>query len=656
MLAVVGSVSMAGTGHAGTAPARQNGRIGYIDSVDGGWATSNPDGSDRQTVTLSGPGLPADAKPLWLKYSPDGTKAVVSIDNYTGNYWLVDAGGHVIRQLPVPPGGLNGIAWSPDGERLYSSSALAVQQPGAPLPPPVRVVVLELGGSQWSEVPGQPAGCDDKEPTASPDGRLVFVADCATSPNSTSSQLVELDPGAAARVLPVGGSDPQFSPDGSRLSVVIGTTDGHFKLAVMAMPPSQAVVPPVIAAVGMPQGSDEVTAWSPDGTQIEFVDAEQAAGGRVADSLHVVDARVGGADHVVVTKTVMSGTGLFSPSWQAGPVVAATPRILDRIGGADRVATAVDASQWSYKAAGAGGRQANVAVLSRDDQFADALAGNALAAQKRGPLLLTGKTALDPRVAAELKRVLAPGADVYVLGGSDALNPSVDQAVRALGLVPRRLAGTTRFGTAVAIAKEIAPGGPHTVMVATGADFPDALTAGTAASQDLAGGVVVLSDNGALPAETKAYLGGVDPRKTDVYGVGGQGVAALASGLPAWRGLVTPLAGGDRYATAYAVAHSRLFGLDAQVTMAGVATGGAWPDALAGGAMLGVQHGPLLLTGPAGLTGDEIGVLKAGHLSGLAVFGGIAAVPEAAAVQAGDATFGAGAWSEAVDRKAPALP
>ena len=358
----------------------------------------------------------------------------------------------------------------------------------------------------------------------------------------------------------------------------------------------------------------------------------------------------------VADETVMPSAGLFSPSWQAASVPAPGRAILDRIGGADRISTAIAASQWSYDTTGTGGRQANVAVLSRDDEFADALAGNALAAEERGPLLLTGTRGLDPRVAAELKRTLAPGANVYVLGGPKALDPSIDEALRRLGFQPKRLAGQSRFGTAVEIAKAIAPEGPHSVMVATGADFPDALTAGTAAAQDLAGGVVVLSDGSSLPPETRAYLGGIDPGKVNVYGVGGQGVAALASALPGWRGLVTPLAGRDRFATAYAVAHSKLFGLDTPVTMVGVSTGETWPDALAGGALLGVQHGPLLLAGPVGLTPDESGLLTADHLTGLAVFGGDAAVPESTATQAGDATFGAGAWSEAVDRKAPTLP
>ena len=91
------------------------------------------------------------------------------------------------------------------------------------------------------------------------------------------------------------------------------------------------------------------------------------------------------------------------PSSTAGTTVP-TPRAADRIGGADRIDTAIDASRWSSAKTGTGGRQASVAVISRSDEFADALGGSALAAQKGGPLLLTTTNGLDPRVRDELKQ------------------------------------------------------------------------------------------------------------------------------------------------------------------------------------------------------------------------------------------------------------
>jgi hypothetical protein len=93
------------------------------------------------------------------------------------------------------------------------------------------------------------------------------------------------------------------------------------------------------------------------------------------------------------------------------------------------------------------------AVLSRDDEFPDSLAGAALTAE--GPLLLTPPTGLDPAVGAELDRALPAGATVYLLGGEKALSPIVADAVAALGLVPQRLAGPSRAETSVEVAKEV---------------------------------------------------------------------------------------------------------------------------------------------------------------------------------------------------------
>lgn len=180
--------------------------------------------------------------------------------------------------------------------------------------------------------------------------------------------------------------------------------------------------------------------------------------------------------------------------------------------------------------------------------------------------------------------------------------------------------------------------------MATGVNFPDALAAGAAAATDPAGGVVLLSNDKVLPDSTKAYLAGVDPSKANVYGVGGQGVAALAT-VPALAGHVVPLSGGDRYATGLAVASNAT--LFSAPTTAGLATGGNWPDALSGGAFIGAAHGPPVLTSGANLAFGEEGWLAGhgGHLQSLAVFGGVGAVPETAVVQAGNAAWTAGKWT-----------
>jgi hypothetical protein len=123
----------------------------------------------------------------------------------------------------------------------------------------------------------------------------------------------------------------------------------------------------------------------------------------------------------------------------------------ERVAGADRVATALAASQSAVATAGGdlGSRlEAKAAVLARSDVFADALVGTPVAHADQAPLLLTGGDQLDPRVLAELHRLLPPTSHVILLGGTAALSPAVEQAVTDAGFLVDRKAGATRYETA----------------------------------------------------------------------------------------------------------------------------------------------------------------------------------------------------------------
>ncbi|MFD0639397.1 glycoside hydrolase domain-containing protein [Catenulispora yoronensis] len=105
---------------------------------------------------------------------------------------------------------------------------------------------------------------------------------------------------------------------------------------------------------------------------------------------------------------------------------------VERLAGYDRDLTAVLASVRTFDCHGCaspGRDQAKAAVLSRDDTFADALGGSALAAQAGGPLLLTAPAAMNQSSLNELRRILPPGSTVYLLGGTKALSPAVETAV-----------------------------------------------------------------------------------------------------------------------------------------------------------------------------------------------------------------------------------
>jgi putative cell wall-binding protein len=244
-------------------------------------------------------------------------------------------------------------------------------------------------------------------------------------------------------------------------------------------------------------------------------------------------------------------------------------------------------------------------VLARADNYPDALVGTALAAAKNAPLLFVQGGSLTPETQAGIVRVLPAHGTVYLLGGTAAIPDSVATTLTSLGFTVTRYAGTDRYDTALKVAAAL--GSPSTVFLATGINFPDALSAGPAAAS--AHGVVLLTDGSTLPADVKAYL---TAHPGTVYAVGGPAVAADPA--------ATPLQGADRYATAVAVATA----IFSAPTSVGLASGVTFPDALSGGAYQAHAGGPILLTAPTTLpaaTGSYLTGAKA-TIAATSVFGG----------------------------------
>ncbi len=334
-----------------------------------------------------------------------------------------------------------------------------------------------------------------------------------------------------------------------------------------------------------------------------------------------------------------SGAGAFDFPGVSGPNLIATygavPALageffpirrvpVTRIFGHDPIDTSIAVSHAGFPSAGS----AKAVVLARSDFFSDALAGGPLAASAGGPLLITPgpsvSTSLDPRVEAEIQRVLPTGGTVYLLGGDLALDPSIDGTLGGLGYKTQRIAGANEYATAVAIAHHL--GDPSTVFEATGLNFADALSAVPAVIEHH--GAIVLTNGTTQAPETATYLA-AHPGDTR-YAIGGPLAAAGAD--PS----ATAVFGQDQYGTSAAVATTFF----PRASVFGSATGTAFPDALSGGVFLGEQTsiGPMLLVEPSGALPDSI----ASYLSATAptltngtLFGGPLAVGDDVAAELG---------------------
>ena len=286
---------------------------------------------------------------------------------------------------------------------------------------------------------------------------------------------------------------------------------------------------------------------------------------------------------------------------------------VERLFGDDRYATAIEVSQEAY----ADGEPDTV-FIATGTSFADALSAAPAAAVAGGPLLLTPTNALPAAVAAELTR-LNP-TDVVIVGGTGAVSAAVEAAIEALAFNPEveRVFGDDRYLTSQAIA-DWAFTTAENAFIATGQDFPDALAAGPAAAN--LGGPVILVPGmaGSADAATLALLDelGVD----DVFIAGGTGVVsqAIETQLDGIAGLtVTRLAGENRYETAVAIN-------DASFTTSSVAylaTGESFADALSGGAAAAAAGAPLYVSPSTCLPAEVLESITDREVSTIYLLGG----------------------------------
>ena len=315
----------------------------------------------------------------------------------------------------------------------------------------------------------------------------------------------------------------------------------------------------------------------------------------------------------------------------------------DRLWGADRYETAAKIAEEFAAAAGT----VDTVIVASGETFADALAATPLARVRNAPILLSPLDELHPATRSFIERHGID--DIIIVGGATAISADVEDALA--GLIsgrPERLEGSDRYRTVVNIAREIevreigdyCGDGRRTALLATGEKFADALALSPLA---FAGPhPVLLTEPGRLPAAVKSFLADYAIEQVLIAGGPAAVAPAVESELTAVGVRVERLWGQDRFGTAAAIAGAiadRCFGSDEF----GLADGRNFPDALVGGALLGLRRAPLLLSGPA--LPDATRSFLAGPVPDagtvkLTIFGGRAAVPESAGVAAADALRG----------------
>lgn len=257
----------------------------------------------------------------------------------------------------------------------------------------------------------------------------------------------------------------------------------------------------------------------------------------------------------------------------------------DRLAGADRFATSVEISQDAFPGT------AEVVYVATGLNYPDALAAGPAAAAAGGPVLLTAPTDLPDVVAAEIER-LEPSA-VMILGSPASISVAVEQQLDALVGAENvvRFSGVDRYDTGRQIVANAFPTPVSVVYLATGQNFPDALSAGAVGANTGAPVVLVNGLANSVDDATLDLLAGLDPAEVRIVGGTPSVSAGIEEQLDALY-FVHRLAGADRFATSVAINENAYATADTAL----LATGLNFPDALAGAALAAASGAPLYVT------------------------------------------------------------
>jgi putative cell wall-binding protein len=234
------------------------------------------------------------------------------------------------------------------------------------------------------------------------------------------------------------------------------------------------------------------------------------------------------------------------------------------------------------------------AIVVTGETYADALTAAGLSKVLNYPIVTTRSQYVDPETTATLETLSeAHGAklDIIVLGGTNAISDDTTSVIANYdndGTVTR-LSGDTRYQTAEAVydyGTTHGGWGSNPAIVATGVDFPDALSASAYAAAK--GAPILLTDgqttdnavlNDVATQKSAIVLGGENVISADAYST----IASHASAS------CQRIAGSDRYET------SSLFikwecAQGMTLDGMGFATGTNFPDALTASYYLGLKN------------------------------------------------------------------
>ncbi|MDQ0576544.1 cell wall-binding repeat-containing protein [Agromyces albus] len=286
---------------------------------------------------------------------------------------------------------------------------------------------------------------------------------------------------------------------------------------------------------------------------------------------------------------------------------------MSRLFGADRFATSVQISQAGYQ------QGSDEVFIVNGMDFPDALSAGPAAARIGAPILLTMPAGMTDSVMAELAR-LAP-TTIYIVGGTPSVSIQVENQLRGYTTDVIRFNGADRFETSRLVADYFWGGSDNrTAYLATGMNFPDALSAAPAAANEYAPVILVNGGLSTVDSGTKTLLDELDIEKVVIAGGEPSVSAGLKKSIDELPFILESYRrnGADRFATSL-ITNQKSFPL---ADAAFLATGYSFPDALAGAALAGSWFAPIYLVPQVCVPLEVLEEIGRLHVRDLVLLGG----------------------------------
>lgn len=328
------------------------------------------------------------------------------------------------------------------------------------------------------------------------------------------------DPKGVQKLFPISGSAGNYT-----ISNVTLETAGEYQLVIRQGAMGTALAAGKITVLNARTIITDSLLINTNKT-VKVTVTDSAGNPMIRKSVTVDGTAVGGGNAAYTTLSDGTFTFTMTPTLlgtvniiYAGHVVGSVPILPSytqnsRIGGSseDNVSLSVAIAQSSWATG-----TANV-ILSRDDQFSDALAAAPLSKKLDAPILMTDSAKLDDRTLSEINNLSAK--NVYIVGGTVAISQEIQDSLTNNGFGVTRIAGQQGYDTAALISAKVGIEATQTVYLANAHAIPDAIAISAFAAEQ--GSPILLTDSDQLPPSTSQAL--IDLKASNVILLGGTAV------------------------------------------------------------------------------------------------------------------------------------